>query len=111
MSKHTKGPWFADKHGNIWRRNPAELYENGGSVAGDMALAVVVRGWHDAESVGFPVNANANLIAAAPDLLEALGSLLDSMDANGSCQYEQLREEARAAIAKATGDSDTKNNK
>lgn len=47
---------------------------------------------------------NAPLFAAAPDLLNALIDLLDSMDANGSCQYEMLRASARAAIAKATGE-------
>lgn len=43
-------------------------------------------------------NANARLIAAAPELLEALKAMLD----NGA-DYTATRDAARAAIAKATG--------
>lgn len=48
--------------------------------------------------------ANASLIAAAPDLYEALQSLLDALDDNGSCQYEALRELGRDALAKSRGE-------
>ena len=44
-NKHTPGPWFSDAEGGIWRRDPADLYENGGSVAGKRAVAAVYRGW------------------------------------------------------------------
>lgn len=44
--------------------------------------------------------ANASLIAAAPDLLAALRDLLDALDANGSAAYEMLRAAGRDAIAK-----------
>lgn len=37
--------------------------------------------------------------------LEALEELLDALDANGSCQYESLRDEAREALENARGDS------
>jgi hypothetical protein len=47
--------------------------------------------------------ADAALISAAPDLLQALRELLDGMDANGSCQYEILRAAGRDAIARAEG--------
>lgn len=72
MSKHTPGPWFSDAGGRIWRRDPKELYENGGNLAGDKPLATVHRGWHHEGSTGFPVEANARLIEAAPELLEML---------------------------------------
>ncbi|WP_337054027.1 hypothetical protein [Pseudoxanthomonas sp. USHLN014] len=66
MNAHTPGPWFADAKGYIWRRDPAELYQNGGSVAGDKPLAEAFKGWHGADQQGYPVEANAHLIAAAP---------------------------------------------
>lgn len=47
-----------------------------------------------------------SLRAAAPDMYDALTALLDALDANGSCQYERLREEGRAALAKATGNDE-----
>ena len=48
------------------------------------------------------VSANARLIAAAPELLEALVLLLDQDD-NGDGEI-WVRAKARAAIAKATGE-------
>lgn len=68
-TKHTPGPWFVGADGKVWRRDPRDLYENGGGVAGDHPIATVHRGrssWED----GFPVEANARLIAAAPELLD-----------------------------------------
>lgn len=59
--------------------------------------------------------ANARLIAAAPDLLEALGDLMAALDAYGDLgdpnrddvaamlNYAEAEKKARAAIAKATG--------
>jgi hypothetical protein len=45
--------------------------------------------------------ANANLIAAAPDLLEALEDIIASQ----SAILDELTAKARAAIAKAKGDA------
>lgn len=44
-----------------------------------------------------------NRLRVEAELLDALTALLDALDANGSCQYESLRDDARAVIAKATG--------
>lgn len=63
--KPTPGPWHADKHGRIWRRPPSDLYENGGGVAGDKPLATVNKGWFGEGEEGYPVDANARLIAEA----------------------------------------------
>ena len=61
QTQHTPGPWYADRRGHIWRY--------GGGVAGDKPLAAVSRGWYGEDESGYPVEANARLIAAAPDLL------------------------------------------
>ena len=70
--KHTPGPWYADRNGHIWRRPPDDLYENGGGVAGDKPVAIAIRGWYNDGETGYPVVANAQLIAAAPEMIEAL---------------------------------------
>ena len=71
-TKFTKGPWYADKYGKIWRNVPSDLYEYGGKIAGDMPLAFVSKGWYEKDETPYPQQANANLIAAAPDMYEAL---------------------------------------
>ena len=46
--------------------------------------------------------ADAALIAAAPDLLEALKSILEDMDSEHGTDYDYAK--ARAAMAKTTGE-------
>ena len=70
--KHTPGPWFSDNRGNVWRRRPEDLYENGGSVAGDKPVAVVIKGWYGEEEKGFPVEANARRIVACVNACEGI---------------------------------------
>ncbi len=92
MAEHTPGPWTSDlEHGRGYivraadGRPVASLWENG-------------------DQCGY----NGDLIAAAPDMLEALQAYLeakpqcDCTDAIG-CKMEAARVLARAAIAKATG--------
>jgi hypothetical protein len=49
------------------------------------------------------VHANARLIAAAPDLLEALNAMLTHMGMDEDEWNKPTFDQARAAIAKATG--------
>jgi len=104
MSKHTPGPWTVEEHEDgLWIRNAA----CGRS-------AVIPFG-------GTPLErseeiADANLIAAAPDLLEALEKIV--VDEERRAKDLRHREawlplkfseeriaKAHAAIAKATGDA------
>ena len=96
-TKHTPGPWEkADGTDGITRG---------------------IRGWHGPEMVNV-INwngisratsvtgqANARLIAAAPDLLEALKWMVLRTEEGGYPDGKCL-EEARAAIARATGESE-----
>ena len=109
MSAHTPGPWVgADENGVF---NPCHAWvsyddngldsESAAIWAGGKVIALVVDSSqtfgtdHDAI-----IEANARLIAAAPDLLAALQAVM------GEYQYDYgLRcvEDVRAAIAKAIG--------
>ena len=86
--KHTLGPWTAEPNYedegffNVWR-------DEGGS------------GFTVAEGIG--VEANARLIAAAPDLLEALQAIERGLTNGQKERGETFQTIARAAIAKATG--------
>lgn len=89
MSKHTPGPW------------------------------AVVSGhdWHSGQQYGVkdvaPLNhtiteANANLIAAAPDLLEALENMMDMIGLSSSSPNPAVRDlikKSLSAIARAKGES------
>lgn len=118
-TQHTPGPWYADKNGGIWRRHPSDLYENGGGVAGDRQLATVWKGWVNEGQIGYPLEANARLIAAAPDLLESIQEVITANASEGKApggfslqrptKDHQRRvllawQKVHAAIAKATGE-------
>lgn len=57
---------------------------------------------HEDAERAFPYEANARLIAAAPELLEALRDLLNDYDGGIEPGESTLIDKARAAIAKAT---------
>ena len=90
--KHTPGPWFATKD---------SAYN---------AICHVGRAWNIGTYLALSnfgdVDADARLIASAPDLLEALNSLVTSLadnDDEGLIEHAPQMQAARAAIAKATG--------
>jgi len=91
MTQHTPGPWAIETdrdagHSNHQRHHIFAI------VGGGNRLAVCCYKQNE--------EANARLIAAAPDLLEALKEALEIGDLEGWC----IR--ARAAIAKAEGRSE-----
>jgi hypothetical protein len=94
---HTPGPWelMHAEHGQH-----VEVVVNGGHIA------VVFSGSFRDGSTG---EANANLIAAAPDLIEACEKALNLIDGAGvllasmSAERSRAVEALRAAVAKAEG--------
>lgn len=105
-SKHTPGPWEVSHggHGSPHGFVIDEYYVLNRTVADDVAIAADIVD----PATQMPSEANARLIAAAPELLEALIRLEAELveDKYGEC-YEPSPFEnlalARAAIAKATG--------
>lgn len=99
--KHTPGPWVAT----------FDPRERPGIEAGNTSIVLFgeiknsnddggIRGRNDEEA-----NANAHLIAAAPELLEALEALVACVECNESVPaWTSQWDIARAAIAKAKGD-------
>lgn len=91
MSAHTLGPWQTARHGTPDYAPQFGVYAN---AASDLAI---VRGPN--------AEANARLIAAAPDLLAALQTIADSEQLDGDsfiCDFDTLQSVAREAIRKAT---------
>lgn len=108
MSKHTPGPWkywsdngYGDTRFYIAQEDGAPYTSGYSDVA--TLIAETVSGEKKAVQ-----EANARLIAAAPEMLEALEGIADhyDMDGYGEKAWKQLALEmaeiARAAISKAT---------
>jgi len=94
-AKHTPGPWEWDC-GIIPPDGPgryADIYKDGG----DLIIAT----FNDQIAEG---HANARLIAAAPDLLEAL-KLADAMLSGANMNAGVVERKVKASIAKAEGQS------
>lgn len=100
--QHTPGPWEhreATENGTSfvlrrWRITAGDQF------IGEVGAAVHRCGSHN-ENHG---DANARLVAAAPDLLAACRKLLNVLESEPECAiYRAHAELARAAIAKATG--------
>lgn len=94
MSKHTPGPWYVDTQA----KRADYIRAVGDELPGTCAVAQMCSrgGWSES-------NANARLIAAAPDLLEALELCLHAVKLAG-WEGDYSAQKARAAIAKATGE-------
>lgn len=98
MSKHTPGPWGQDKWGSLQTEGGQDVLLRG--------ITTISAG--SAERIA-EAEANTRLIAAAPELLEALIAMerekSDYMTRNnlGDPAIETTNKLARAAIAKATG--------
>ena len=106
MSKHTPGPWFHNTEG---APKPDVRAASGRSVAVTwMVCSSAPKSAECYQARTEEDRANARLIAAAPDLLEALQmGYAETMDYirlnNLGAENNQWLQLARAAIAKATG--------
>jgi hypothetical protein len=90
---HEPGPWEVnDQRGNGWLANA--MYVSSGNTGAILARV------YDDQGSEFP---NARLIAAAPELLEALQAICAHWDAGNFSRQPNLWDGMRAAIAKATG--------
>lgn len=97
MSKHTPGPWFVNCHEHYTKYVEARI---GGGLLQEVAACGPTEKQEQQE-------ANARLIAAAPELLEALQHIEEywNRDSNEQAMTDALWhiiETAQAAIAKAT---------
>ena len=86
MSKHTPGPWTFYDDSNDGKTNRIEIVAIGKTVA---------RIYHSVPSEDLP---NARLIAASPDLLDALKQ---AVKLNGFREFNDHIPAMKAAIAKA----------
>jgi hypothetical protein len=112
MNKHTKGPWHfaADARENGYERTEVPFDYIGSGFCGNPAIY----GADGEEVVGcdeyyvFSNEADVRLICAAPDLLEALRIVIDSVDrCDGDiATWADCFNTARDAINKATGVND-----
>jgi hypothetical protein len=94
-AKHTPGPW------QVNHNNPLQVCDADGEVRG---CAPIATAWTPTQQITREAVANARLIAAAPELLEALKGAVDVLRSQlGFLQHADDIEKidaARAAIAK-----------
>jgi hypothetical protein len=96
--KHTPGPWTVLHLTDRQIKVDSCLFIRGPT---NVSIAAMIIG-------GFTARADGNLIAAAPDLLSALESMLVGFESNytdGTKAKATLIRAARAAIARAKGES------
>ena len=112
---HTPGPWKVDEDGFVWGCCPGPAFMKTAHF-----LVAEVRGWGylqyraDGEQVQA---ANARLIAAAPEMYEALEELRDKVwriidlhrDSEARAEANMALERANAALAKVRGDEGEEN--
>lgn len=95
--KGTPGPWEVEDNGYFYDINAGRATV--GNVCSSMS-------WFDNDEHRGPVAmANAQLIAAAPELLEALTVTLDEIGHWLSQQKPELRQKLVSVINKATGET------
>ena len=96
-AEHTPGPWRV-----------AYLDCNRQSVVMGEHIEIATCWHHSVGSIEKEMHANARLIAAAPDLLEALRVLLSLHEVRAAVTtdaWNAAMEDARAAVTKAVGES------
>lgn len=98
---HTPGPWKLDGNSEDgWR-----IRAQDSSLPGKITFITVamIGGW--ASKYEKEETANVRLIAAAPDMLEALQSIIYHDERGQGQGYKEAMDKAAAVIAKAMGES------
>lgn len=108
MSKHTPGPWLYTPS-DEWRTNGGEFAQWGEFKISAGSGDVMAPNYYRVGSVSNVNNsdeneANARLIAAAPELLQALQAVSDAEAADEAGIDYELIGRVHAAIAKALGE-------
>jgi hypothetical protein len=97
-TQHTPGPWKAVRNASFWEvvtPPPGQTLDQANEYSPSLAYV-----WGEGEE---QAEANARLIAEAPDLLEALRTARDHIDMDAlEISHCKDAERIRAAIAKAT---------
>ena len=97
-AKHTPGPWLTDR-GNVHTGQIATIHH----CLNNDWVEIWTDKWAETGLGEGEQEANARLIAAAPELLDALTEIVAAADGDGWKQLDATFAAARAAIAKATG--------
>lgn len=103
VGRHTPGPWDVSHDGDHW-----PLVMGGGKIVANINPESFHGGV--ADLVEMPAEANARLISAAPDLLDALTELHAAMaryegdsDGEPTSDHGRMMRKVRSALARATG--------
>ena len=101
QAQHTPGPWMLTEGDRFDKEMVITTqYRLDESIGCICEMDVYFTG-----QIGIEQEANARLIAAAPELLEALQNMLGLTEASDYMALGEIEQQARAAIAKATGGS------
>ena len=97
-AKHTPGPWLTDRR-NAHTGQIATIHH----CLNNDWIEIWTDKWAETGLGEGEQEANARLIAAAPELLDALTEIVAAADGDGWKQLDATFAAARAAITKATG--------
>jgi hypothetical protein len=100
MAKFTKGPWKTDGHHEVVTDYEPDYQRTSGFGCGNDFICALNDGeYHDYIDGKGEAEANANLIAAAPDMYELILEIVDKV----GIYDEALSQKANNVITKATG--------
>ncbi|HDQ4498081.1 hypothetical protein QK407_26530 [Pseudomonas aeruginosa] len=97
MMKHTQGPWSTRLVRHVGLKAGSHVHVLTDREGFNIAL---ISSWIDNTDTAEEAIANSRLIEAAPDMLEALQVCIQQITA--LCSADDVPDQARAAIAKAT---------
>ncbi len=111
MAKHTQAPWAIEEDHDEDIRETV-LIHGAADAQGLVHVALVYTSdafngidVEDAENFKEECSANAHLIAAAPDLLAVCQKIVNGIEMSEQ-EFAQWEQDLRAAVAKATGNTD-----